>query len=298
MQKTICVIGGDARQQAAARALRRAGYSVLPPSGAGRAGCLLLPLPLDRLTPELSRAFAAARPGTLALGGRFGAEVQAAARQAGLETADYFCRPELAALNAVPTAEGCLCLLMQLRDRTLWQSPVLVLGYGRIGRAVGAVAAALGMEVIATGPHPWPQASAPADWVPLEELLRRSDVVSLHCPLTPETRGLIDRSALEQMKEGAFLINNSRGALLVEQDVADALNSGRLAGAGVDVAETEPLSPDSPLLTAKNCIITPHISWAPRETRQRLMTIAVENLRAFLAGGASNVVNGWEAPAE
>ena len=90
MQKTICVIGGDARQQAAARALRRAGYSVLPPSGAGRAGCLLLPLPLDRLTPELARAFAAARPGTLARGGRFGAEVQAAARQAGLETVDYF----------------------------------------------------------------------------------------------------------------------------------------------------------------------------------------------------------------
>lgn len=175
MQKTICVIGGDARQQAAARALRRAGYSVLPPSGAGRAGCLLLPLPLDRLTPELSCAFAAARPGTLALGGRFGAEVQAAARQAGLETVDYFRRPELAALNAVPTAEGCLCLLMQLRDRTLWQSPVLVLGYGRIGRALAERLSALGAWVTVAARSPEQRANARCAGcraAPLEQLER------------------------------------------------------------------------------------------------------------------------------
>ena len=120
---------------------------------------------------------------------------------------------------------------------------------------------------------------------------RCSDVVSLHCPLTPDTKGIIDRKAISMMKEGAILINNSRGPLIVEQDVADALNSGRLLAAGVDVADTEPLSPDSPLLTAKNCIITPHISWAPRETRRRLMDIAVENLRAFLDGRTMNVVN-------
>lgn len=184
-------------------------------------------------------------------------------------------------------------------DYCFWNSPLIelegktmgIVGYGRIGRAVGDIAAALGMKVVANGPHPWPAGSAPAEWVTLEELLERSDVVSLHCPLTPETRGLIDRKAIAKMKDGAILINNSRGPLIVEQDVADALNCGRLGAAGVDVADTEPLSADSPLLTAKNCIITPHISWAPRETRARLMDIAVENLRAFLRGEPVNVVN-------
>ena len=185
-------------------------------------------------------------------------------------------------------------------DYCFWNWPLVelagktmgIVGYGRIGRAVGTVAAALGMEVIATGPHPWAAGTAEAEWVPLEELLCRADVVSLHCPLTAENRGLIDRAAIGKMKKGAFLINNSRGQLIVEQDVADALNSGRLGGAGLDVAETEPLSPDSPLLAAKNCIITPHISWAPRESRQRLMAIAAENLEGFLAGHPVNVVNG------
>ena len=184
-------------------------------------------------------------------------------------------------------------------DYCFWNSPLIelegktmgIVGYGRIGRAVGDIAAALGMKVVANGPHSWPAGSAPAEWVPLEELLERSDVVSLHCPLTPETRGLIDRKAIAKMKDGAILINNSRGPLIVEQDVADALNCGHLGAAGVDVADTEPLSADSPLLTAKNCIITPHISWAPRETRARLMDIAVENLRAFLRGEPVNVVN-------
>ena len=184
-------------------------------------------------------------------------------------------------------------------DYCFWNSPLIelegktmgIVGYGRIGRAVGDIAAALGMKVVANGPHPWPAGSAPAEWVTLEELLERSDVVSLHCPLTPETRGRIDRQAIAKMQDGAILINNSRGPLIVEQDVADALNCGRLGAAGVDVADTEPLSADSPLLTAKNCIITPHISWAPRETRARLMDIAVENLRAFLRGEPVNVVN-------
>ena len=208
MQKNICVIGGDARQQAAARALRRAGYSVLPPSGAGRAGCLLLPLPLDRLTPELSCAFAAARPGTLALGGRFGAEVQAAARQAGLETVDYFCRPELAALNAVPTAEGCLCLLMQLRDRTLWQSPVLVLGYGRIGRALAERLSALWAWVTVAARSPEQRANArcagcrAAPLEQLERLLPGFDAVVNTIPAP-----VLDRTRLACLPPGALVID-------------------------------------------------------------------------------------------
>ena len=191
-------------------------------------------------------------------------------------------------------------------DYCFWNSPLIelegktmgIVGYGRIGRAVGDIAAALGMKVVANGPHPWPAGSAPAEWVPLEELLERSDVVSLHCPLTPETRGLIDRKAITKMKDGAILINNSRGPLIVEQDVADALNCGRLGAAGVDVADTEPLSADSPLLTAKNCIITPHISWAPRETRARLMDIAEENQRAVPRREPATVVPSRTDPTE
>ena len=166
-----------------------------------------------------------------------------------------------------------------------------IIGYGSIGQAVGGIAAALGMEVIAYGPHPWAAGSRPAPYVPLEELLGRSDVVSLHCPLFPETRGIIRRETIAMMKDGAILLNNSRGPLLVEQDVADALRTGKLYAAGVDVMDAEPPQPDSPLLTAKNCIITPHISWAPLEARRRLIGIAVENLRAFLDGAPSNVVN-------
>ena len=114
---------------------------------------------------------------------------------------------------------------------------------------------------------------------------------SLHCPLFPETRGLINRKTISRMKEGAILLNTSRGPLLAEQDVADALNSGRLRAAGVDVAETEPIPAASPLLAAKNCVITPHIAWAPLEARRRLMDIAAGNLRAFLAGSPVNAVN-------
>ena len=176
--------------------------------------------------------------------------------------------------------------LMELAGKTMG-----IIGYGSIGQAVGGIAAALGMEVIAYGPHPWAAGSSPAPYVPLEELLGRSDVVSLHCPLFPETRGIIRRETIAMMKDGAILLNNSRGPLLVEQDVADALRTGKLYAAGVDVMDAEPPQPDSPLLTAKNCIITPHISWAPLEARRRLIGIAVENLRAFLDGAPSNVVN-------
>ncbi len=176
--------------------------------------------------------------------------------------------------------------LMELAGKTMG-----IIGYGSIGQAVGEIAKALGMTVIATGPHPWQAGERPAPYVALEEILRRSDVVSLHCPLFPETKGIIGKEAIAKMKDGAILLNTSRGPLIVEQDVADALESGKLCGAGVDVAETEPLPADSPLLRAKNCVITPHIAWAPLEARRRLLGIAVGNLRAFLDGKPENVVN-------
>ena len=176
--------------------------------------------------------------------------------------------------------------LIELAGKTMG-----IVGYGSIGQAVGEIARALGMTVIATGPHPWQPGQRPAPYVPLEKLLADSDVVNLHCPLFPETKGLINRSTIEKMKEGAILLNTGRGPLIVEQDVADALNSGRLYAAGVDVAEIEPLPSGSPLLTARNCVITPHIAWAPLEARRRLMDIAVNNLRGFLAGAPENVVN-------
>ena len=184
-------------------------------------------------------------------------------------------------------------------DYCFWDYPLIelagktmgIVGYGSIGRAVGEIAAALGMEVVAHSRRSWPDGSAAARYVPLEELLGRSDVVSLHCPLFPETRGIINRESIARMKDGAILLNNSRGPLIVEQDVAEALNSGKLYAAGVDVADAEPIPADSPLLTAKNCVITPHISWASLEARQRLMDIAVENLRAFLVGKTVNAVN-------
>ena len=182
-------------------------------------------------------------------------------------------------------------------DYCFWNYPLIeltgktmgIIGYGRIGRAVGRIAAAMGMRVIAYGPHPWQDGDAP--YTPLDELLRVSDVISLHCPMTPQTGGLINRDTIKQMKDGVILINNSRGQLLAEQDVAGALESGKLAAVGVDVADAEPIPADSPLLRAKNCIITPHISWAALETRQRLLDIAVENLRSFAAGHPVHVVN-------
>jgi glycerate dehydrogenase len=125
----------------------------------------------------------------------------------------------------------------------------------------------------------------------LEELLRSADVVSLHCPLFPETQGLMNAKRLAMMKPTAFLLNNSRGPLIVDQDLADALNAGRLAGAGVDVLSIEPPPANNPLLTAKNCLVTPHISWATKEARARLMALAVDNAKAFLAGHPQNVVN-------
>ncbi len=180
------------------------------------------------------------------------------------------------------------------KDFCFWDFPLIelagktmgLIGYGRIGQATGRIARALGMEVLAYDPF-----LEDNSLVPLEELLQKSDVISLHCPLFPETKGIICRESLNKCKRGALLINTARGPLVVEEDLREALRSGQLAGAAVDVVSQEPIRPDNPLLTAPNMIITPHIAWAPRESRQRLMDIAANNLRAFLAGAPENVVN-------
>ena len=133
--------------------------------------------------------------------------------------------------------------------------------------------------------------NASCHYVPLDELLASSDVISLHCPLFPSTKGIINRESIAKMKDGVLIINTSRGGLIVEEDLRDALNCGKVAGAAVDVVSTEPIHEDNPLLAAKNMIITPHIAWAPKESRQRLMDIAVDNLRAYIEGHPVNVVN-------
>ena len=184
-------------------------------------------------------------------------------------------------------------------DWSFWKAPLTelagktmgIVGFGRIGRAVGRIADAMGMRVAA---HDTVQQNAPEwpgfRWLELEDLLRESDVVSLHSPLFPETRGMIGRRTLELMKPTAILINTSRGPLVADQDLAEALNRGTLAGAGLDVLSIEPPHDANPLLKARNCLVTPHIAWATKEARNRLMDLAVENLAAFLAGKPQNVV--------
>lgn len=183
-------------------------------------------------------------------------------------------------------------------DFCFWDRPLIeldgktmgIVGYGAIGSAVGTVAQALGMKLLVTARHEKPVPEG-ARFVSLPELLAQSDVVSLHCPQTAENVRMIDAGALAQMKDGAILLNTARGGLLDEQAVADALRSGKLLAAGMDVVSAEPIRADNPLLTAPNCFLTPHIAWAPLETRRRLQAISAENLRAFLAGKPQNVVN-------
>lgn len=166
-----------------------------------------------------------------------------------------------------------------------------IIGLGRIGKQTAEVAQAFGMDVLAVGSGRSNQPQiAGIKWVELNELLERSDVVSLHCPLTSATEKIINAERLAHMKSSAFLINTSRGQLIDEQDLADALNSGQIAGAGLDVLATEPPVADNPLLQAKNCIITPHIAWATKEARMRLMDIAVNNVKSFIEGSPINKV--------
>ena len=185
------------------------------------------------------------------------------------------------------------------KDWCYWDYPLIeldkktlgIIGFGRIGQHTGAIAKAMGMNVIAYDSYPNDSGRAIAEYVDLDTLLAKSDVIALHCPLFPATQGIINKDTIAKMKDGVIIINNSRGPLIVEQDLADALNSGKVAAAGLDVVSTEPIKGDNPLLKAKNCLITPHISWAPKESRQRIMDCAVENAKAYIAGNPINVVN-------
>ena len=176
--------------------------------------------------------------------------------------------------------------LIELQGKTMG-----IIGFGRIGQQTGRIAKAMGMNILATGSRPTDSGREIAEYVELDELLARSDVIALHCPLFPSTQGIISRENIAKMKDGVILLNNSRGPLIDEQALADALNSGKVYAAGLDVVSTEPIRGDNPLLKAKNCFITPHISWAPKESRQRIMDCTVDNIKAFLDGEPVNVVN-------
>lgn len=184
-------------------------------------------------------------------------------------------------------------------DWCYWDYPMIelygktagIVGLGRIGQATAKILNALEMKVLAYDTFESDAGRRVAEYVTLDELLARSDVIFLHCPLFPSTEGIINKDNIAKMKDGVIIINNSRGQLVVEQDLADALNSGKVYAAGLDVVSTEPIKPDNPLKTAKNTIITPHISWAARAARQRIMDITVENIRSYVEGRPVNVVN-------
>lgn len=186
------------------------------------------------------------------------------------------------------------------KDFCFWNYPLRelagktmgIIGYGRIGQRVSEIARAFGMQVaIYDLLKEERKESKDLQWVELPELLSNSDVISLHCPLTPNNQGIINNETLKLMKKSALLINTARGKLIVEEDLAEALNNGLIAGAGLDVLSVEPPQKGNPLLHATNCIITPHIAWATKEARSRLLQIALENLKAFLNGSPVNVVN-------
>lgn len=185
------------------------------------------------------------------------------------------------------------------KDFCYWDYPLIelagkamgIIGFGRLGQTTGRIARALGMRIIAYDNHPTESGKQIGDYVELETLYAQSDVICLHCPLFPETNGIINRDSIAKMKNGVIIINNSRGSLIVEQDLVDALHCGKIAAAAVDVVSTEPIPKNNVLLSAPNCIITPHISWAPKESRQRIMECTAENIQAFLNGVPINTVN-------
>ena len=187
----------------------------------------------------------------------------------------------------------------EAKDFCFWLAPLVeltgktigIVGFGRIGQAVAKLATAFGMKVLAYNPRQKPVEGIDFQWRTLEELLSDSDFVSLHCPQTESTTGMVNSDFLEKMKTHSVLINASRGGLVVEQDLADALNSGKIRAALVDVASQEPINSDNPLLTAKNCLMSPHIAWATVESRQRLIEITADNIKAFQIGKPINVVN-------
>jgi len=184
-------------------------------------------------------------------------------------------------------------------DFCFWDAPLIelagktmgLIGLGRIGQSTAAVARALGMKTIAYDGNPTESGKAFADYVELDQLYAQADVISLHCPLFPSTEGMINKESIAKMKDKVIIINTSRGPLINENDLAEALNSGKVYAAGLDVVSSEPLKAENPLLKAKNLILTPHIAWAPLESRGRLMNIGVNNLKSFIAGLPTNVVN-------
>ncbi|PQA58509.1 D-2-hydroxyacid dehydrogenase [Siphonobacter curvatus] len=177
--------------------------------------------------------------------------------------------------------------LTELSGKTLG-----LVGFGSIAKQVAQIGHAFGMRIMAHRRHAKPELTHPyVEMASLEDVFRESDFVSLHCPLTPETQGLVNAERLSWMKSTALLINTGRGPLIVEQDLADALNAGTIAGAGLDVLSVEPPSPDNPLTEAKNCLITPHVAWLAFEARRRLLQMAADNIRAFINGTPINVVN-------
>jgi len=186
-------------------------------------------------------------------------------------------------------------------DFCFWKYPLIelagktigIIGLGSIGKVTARIAQALGMRVLANATKPKKELeSETLKFVDLDELFAASDVISLHCPLNESTRGIINKNNIAKMKTGVLIVNTSRGPVVVEEDLAEALNSGKVGGAALDVVSVEPIKADNPLLKAQNCLITPHISWAPMECRQRLMNIAADNLRQYLDGNPVNVVNG------
>ena len=185
-------------------------------------------------------------------------------------------------------------------DFCFWNHPLIELsgktmgfiGFGRIGQATAKIAQAFGLNVLAFNrSQNSDMVSETCQYASLDDVLSQSDIISLHCPLTDDTQGMINQSTIAKMKDGVMIINTARGPLIVEQDLKAALETGKVAAAAIDVASVEPIVADNPLLTAKNCIITPHIAWASKEARQRLMNSSVENLEAFLGGDPINVVN-------
>ena len=186
------------------------------------------------------------------------------------------------------------------KDFCFWNYPLTelagktmgIIGFGRIGQATAKIAQALGMNILAFSRNRnESMESEPCRYADFDELLANSDVISLHCPLLPSTLGIINKETIAKMKDNVMILNSSRGPLIAETDLMEALNSGKVGGAAVDVVSVEPMKADNPQLKAKNCIITPHIAWAPKETRQRLMNIAVDNLKSYLNGRPGNIVN-------
>ena len=185
------------------------------------------------------------------------------------------------------------------RDFCFWDYPLIeldhktagIIGFGQSGKAIGRAAKAFGMRVITNGSHETPEGKAIGEYVSREQLLRESDVIFLACPLNEQTKDLVCKETIAQMKDGVILINTSRGGTIVEKDLAEALHSGKVYGAGVDVVSVEPAKPDNPLLACENCVITPHIAWAAKEARGRLIDIASGNVKCFLEGKAQNVVH-------